>query len=78
MYIQKLHLFLIHPPQMIAQIRAESTWEIANYGRFINQFQPNIIRSIRQFERINKICIQKCLLYSNKYIYIYIYIYIYS
>ena len=31
-----------------------------NYGRFINQFPPNIIRSIWQFESINKkICWQK-------------------
>ena len=28
--------------------------EINNYGRFINQFPPNIIRSIQQFKRINK------------------------
>ena len=61
----------------MAQSWAESTWEITNYGRFINQFSPNIIRSIRQFERINKkICTQKCLLCSIIYIYIYIYIYI--
>ena len=46
---------------------------------------PNIIRSIPQFERINKkICRQKCLLCLIKYVsmkkccqYIYIYIYIY-
>ena len=27
---------------MMAQSRAEYTWEINNYGRFINQFSPNI------------------------------------
>ena len=46
--------FVIHPSLMMAQSWAESTWEITNYGRFINQFPLNIIRSIRQFERINK------------------------
>ena len=64
----------------------ESTWEITNYGRFINQFPSNIIRSIRQFERINKkICRQKMPFMFNEIcineemlpIYIYIYIYIY-
>ena len=61
---------------MIAQSWAESTREITNYGRFINQFPPNIIRSIRQFERINKkICRQKMSIMFNQ-IYIYIYIYI--
>ena len=39
---------------LMAQSWAGSTWEISNYGRFINQFPPNIIRSIRQFEKINK------------------------
>ena len=63
---------------MMAPSRVESTWEITNYGRFINQFQPNIIRSIRQFERINKkICRRKMsLIFNEIYIYIYIYIYI--
>ena len=44
---------------MMAQSWAESTWEIANNGNFINQFPPNIIRSIRQFERINKKYVDK-------------------
>ena len=39
---------------MMAQSRAESTWEINYYGKYINQFPPNIIWSIRQYERINK------------------------
>ena len=68
---------------MIDPSWAESTCEITNYGRFFNQFQPNIIRSIWQFERINKKYVdKKCLLYSIKYVlmkkcsqYIYIYIY---
>ena len=41
--------------------------EITNYERFINQFLLNMIRSIRQFERINKIYVDiKCLLCSIK------------
>ena len=48
--------------------------EITINGRFINIFSPNIIRSIR----INKkVCRQKCLLCSIKYVSIYIYVYIY-
>ena len=58
---------------MMAQSWVESTWEMTNYGRFIHQFPPNIIRSIRQFERINKKYVdKKCLLCSIIYIYIYI------
>ena len=38
----------------MAQSWAERTWELTNYRRFINQLPSNIIRSIRQFERINK------------------------
>ena len=72
MYIQKLHHFC-NTSLMMAQSWAERTWEITNYGRFINQFPPNIDRSIRQFERINKKCLdEKCRLCSIKYIYIYI------
>ena len=53
----------------MAQSWAESTWEITKYGRFINQFPPNIVRSIRLFERINKKYVdKKCLLYSIKYV----------
>ena len=60
--------FLIHPLLMMAQSWAESTWEITNYGRIINQFSTNIIRSIRQFKRINKKYVDK-----KNQIYIYIY-----
>ena len=60
----------------MAQSQAESTWKINDYGRYINQFPPNIIKSIRQYERINKkICRQKMSIKFNE-IYIYIYIYI--
>ena len=61
--------FVIDPPLMMAQSRAESTWEINNYGRYINQFPPNIIKSIRRYERINKKYVdKKYLLYSTKYV----------
>ena len=73
---------------MMAQSCAESSWEITNYGKFINQFPSNIIRSIRQFERINKKTnkhVDKNVYYvqSNMYqwrnaakLYIYIHMYI--
>ena len=39
------------------------------HGRFINQFLSNIIRSIRQFERVDKKYVdKKCLLFSIKYV----------
>ena len=39
---------------MMAQSRGESTWEINNYGKYINQSLANTIKSIRQYERTNK------------------------
>ena len=81
-----IYKIIIDPTLMMAQSRAESTWEINNYGRFINQFPPNIIKSTLQYERINKkkYVDKNCPLYSMKYVsmekcsqYIYIYIYIY-
>ena len=77
---------------MIAQNRAESTRDTCNYGQYMNQFPPNTIKVIREFERIqkkicrhkmsimfNEICINEEMLpkYTHTYIYIYIYIYIY-
>ena len=58
---------------MIAQSRAESTWDINNRGKYINQFPPNIIKPILQYERINKkICRQKmCIMFNEIYIYIF-------
>ena len=38
---------------MMAQIRAESTKDTYNYGQYINQFPPNTIKVIREFERIH-------------------------
>ena len=62
----------------MAQSRAESTWDIYNYGKYINQFPPNTMKAIRQYERINKkICRQKMsIMFNEIFIYIYIYIYI--
>ena len=52
---------------MMAQSRAESTWKINNNGKYINQFLPNSIKSIRQYERINKkICRQKMSIMFNE------------
>ena len=77
---------------MMAQSRAEDTWEINNYGKYINQFPPNTIKSIPQYERINKkicrqkmsimfneICINEEMLpkYTHTHTHTYIYIYIY-
>ena len=70
---------------MMAQSWAESTRDTYNYGQYIDQFPPNTIKAIRQYERIQKkICRQKISIIFNEiciYIYIYIcvcvYIYIY-
>ena len=56
---------------MMAQSWAESTWDITNYGRFINQFPLNIIRSIRLFERINKKVSRQIISVMFNQIYIY-------
>ena len=69
MYIQKLHPFVIHPPLMMAQSRAENTKEKNNYGRYINQFPPNIIKSIRQYERINKKYVDQNVYYVQRNMY---------
>ena len=75
----------------MAQSRAESTRDTYNYGQYLNQFPPNTIKVIREFERIqkricrhkmsimfNEICINEEMLPKYTYIYIYIYIYIYA
>ena len=70
---------------MMAQSRAESTRDTYNYGQYINQFPPNTIKVIREFERIQKkICRHKMSIMFNeicineemlpKYTYINIYI----
>ena len=47
------------------------------HGQYINQFPPNTIKVIREFERIQKkICRHKMSIMFNKILHIYIYIYI--
>ena len=73
----------------MAQSQAESTRDTYNYGQYVNQFLPNTIKAIQEYEQIQKkICRQKMSIMFNeiwineemvpKYIYIYIYIYIYT
>ena len=65
--------------------RAESTRDTYNYGQYLNQFPPNTIKVIREFEGIQKrICRHKMSIMFNeicineemlpKYTYLYIYI----
>ena len=72
---------------MMAQSRAESTRDTYNYGQYLNQFPPNTIKVIREFEQIQKkICRHKMSIMFNEIcineemlpIYIYIYIYIWG
>ena len=59
--------FVIDPPLMMAKSRAESTRDTYNYGQYLNQFPPNTIKIIREFERIQKkICWQKMSIMFNK------------
>ena len=75
---------------MMAQSRAESTRDTYNYGQYLNQFPPNTIKVIREFERIqkkicrhkmsimfNEICINEEMLPKYTYFKFYTYIYIY-
>ena len=68
---------------MMAQSRAKSARDTYNYGQYIDQFQPNMIKAIRQYERIQKkICRYKMSIMLNQIcineemLQIYIYIYI--
>ena len=58
---------------MMAQSRAESTRDTYNYGQYLNQFPPNTIKVIREFELIQKrICRHKMsILFNEICIYIY-------
>ena len=57
--MQRLHHFCnIHNPDH-GQDWAENTWEIINYVGFINRFQLDIIKSMRQLERFNKKFVDK-------------------
>ena len=73
----------------MAQSWAESTRDTCNYGQYLNQFPPNTIKVIREFERVkkkicrhkisimfNEICIDEEMLPKYTYIYMYIYMYI--
>ena len=61
---------------MMVQDGSESTWEPINYRRFISQFQPDIITSIWQLERIKtKICVRFNQIYTYVYMFTYMYIY---
>ena len=74
--------FVIDPPLMMAQSQAESTRDTYNYGQYINQFPPNTVKVIWEFEWIQKkICRHKMPIMFNEiciFLYIYIYIYIYN
>ena len=51
----------------MAQSRAESTRDTYNYGQYLNQFPPNMIKVIREFERIQKkICRDKMSIMFNE------------
>ena len=59
--------FVIDPPLMMAQSRAETTRDSYNYGQYINQFPPNTIKAIRQYQRIQKkLCRQKMAIMFNE------------
>ena len=52
---------------MMAQSRAESTRYTYNYGQYLNQFPPNTIKVIREFEWIQKrICRHKMSIMFNE------------
>ena len=55
---------------MMAQDRTESIVEPINHERFINQFPPDTIKSMRELEKINpKMCRQRMsLLFNQVYI----------
>ena len=61
----------------MTQSLLESSWDIYNYGKYINQFTPYMIK---QYGNINgstrKYVDRKYLLSSTKFVYIYIYIYV--
>ena len=52
---------------MMACDRTESIWVASSYKSFINQFPPDIIKSIRQLERAYiKICRQNMSILFNE------------
>ena len=78
--MQKQVTFVIDPPLMMAQSRAESSRDTYNYGQYINQSPLNMIKAIQEYKQIQKkICRQKTSIMFNEIcacvcvIYIYIY-----
>ena len=64
---------------MMAHSQTESTWEINNYGKYINQFPPNTIKintAIWKDQQENMQTENVYYVQWNLCIYIYIYIYI--
>ena len=61
---------------LLLEIMALAFRDTYNYGQYLNQFPPNTIKVIREFERIQKrICRHKMSIMFNEictYIYIYI------
>ena len=73
-YIYVLYIYIY--VYICMEDQAESTRELIYHRRFINQFPPDIIKSMNPLKRINtKMCRQRISALFN-YIYIYIYIYI--
>ena len=70
--MEPIQNWLINFPRLIGSLnQAECTKEPVNYGRFINQFPPDNIKSMQQLKRINtKMCRQRI------YIYIYVCVYV--
>ena len=59
----------------MAQDQAEITREPIDYGRFINQFPPNTLKSMQRLERIYTKMYKGCLYRLTKYIHIRICVY---
>ena len=71
--------FSMYTHLMMAQDSPESFKEPINYERSISKFRSDILTSIRQIERIKKMCRRKMsILFNQIYIYIYIYIYLFT
>ena len=66
-YFYRIRGELIYVLSIVVQSRAESTRDTYNYGQYINQFPPNTIKVIREFERIQKkICRHKMSIMFNE------------
>ena len=62
-----IYIFFFFIYMMMAQSQAESTRDTSNYGQYKNQFPPNTIKAIQEYERIQKkICRQKMSIMFNK------------